>query len=161
MRLVGGLATADIRRRKSPRRERQPNPAPLNLSTTPRDSERHLRHPFSGTGHLQPTATKLVQRCLRLADCRNRGTSPSAENIGSKRDPEVLTCDPKTGFWFNSFTRKGINEAAIRKTPIKDIESWVHSTILIGGRYDLMTSPAVTGSASLFASSRPARARVR
>ena len=40
-----------------------------------------------------------------------------------------FACDPTTGFWFNSFTRKGINEAAIRKAPIEDIKSWVHTAI--------------------------------
>ncbi len=55
-----------------------------------------------------------------------------------------FACDPATGFWFNSFTRKGINEAAIRKAPIEYINSWVLTAIPIGLSYDLMTSPAMT-----------------
>lgn len=55
-----------------------------------------------------------------------------------------FTCDPATGFWFNSLTRKGINEAAIRKAPIEDIKLWVHSAIPTGGSYDFITSPSMT-----------------
>jgi hypothetical protein len=55
-----------------------------------------------------------------------------------------FTCDPATGFWFNRFRRKGINERAIRKALIEEIRSWLNKVDSIGARYDFVASPILT-----------------
>ena len=57
-----------------------------------------------------------------------------------------FSCDPATGFWFNSLTRKGINEQAIRKAPIEDIKSWLGSVDAVGASYHFLTSPRMTSN---------------